>query len=294
MLHRLDLRDEVDVARRDHADERDVDPVQVVDRVAPGRRSAEPAPGRTRSAAATSLVAPPIVGRPYRQAVSEAHGRGETSRDADELLDLRDDVVDLEVGRVDQLRVRRRLHPSLVRLVAAAEVGGERVGADVGTLRLPPARADRRVGLEVDLHLGRRARRRCRCRGPRSRCSRAPASSRCRSRITSRTAAWRATTDTIRSMRDCRIAGGDVDAGDEHAALVVERDRASPRELADRLRVAERQPLAQREPRERAVHRARVEVAEAEPLRELGGRRCSCRLPPVRRWPRSSLHELVD
>ena len=41
------------------------------------------------------------------------------------------------------------------------------------------------------------------------------------------------------------------------------------RELAERRAVAEREPLAQREPGERAVHRPGVEVAEAEPLREL-------------------------
>ena len=34
------------------------------------------------------------------------------------------------------------------------QVGCKRVGADVGTLGLSPARTNRRVGLQVDLHLG--------------------------------------------------------------------------------------------------------------------------------------------
>src|SRR4051794_31840094 len=73
---------------------------------------------------------------------------------ADEVLDLRDDVVDLEVGRVDPLRVGCRLHAHAVRLVAQLEVGRERIGADVGALGLAPASAHGGVGHEIDLHGG--------------------------------------------------------------------------------------------------------------------------------------------
>ncbi len=47
-----------------------------------------------------------------------------------------------------------RLHSLAVELVACAQVGRERVGADVGTLRLAATRADVGIGLQVDLHLG--------------------------------------------------------------------------------------------------------------------------------------------
>ena len=73
---------------------------------------------------------------------------------ADQLLDARDDVVDLEVCRVDQLRVLGGLHARPVRRVARPEIGRERVGADVGPLGLAPRGANRRIGLQVDLHLG--------------------------------------------------------------------------------------------------------------------------------------------
>src|SRR5205823_4541007 len=59
-----------------------------------------------------------------------------------------------------------------------------------------------------------------------------------------------------------------VDARDPYAPLAVERDGIRARELAERRPVPRRQPPLQREPGERAVHRARVEVAEAEPLRQ--------------------------
>ena len=49
---------------------------------------------------------------------------------------------------------------------------------------------------------------------------------------------------------------------------VVERDRMLARERLEPWPVVERNALVQREPRERAVHRAGVEVAEAEPRGE--------------------------
>src|SRR5438270_503196 len=76
-----------------------------------------------------------------------------SSTGGDELLDPVDDLLRLEVGRVDLDGVRGRLHPFRVALVAQAQVGGERVGADVGTLRLAPGGPDGRVGDEVDLHV---------------------------------------------------------------------------------------------------------------------------------------------
>ena len=47
---------------------------------------------------------------------------------------LVDDLVDREVRRVDQLGVLGGLHPRGVALVAGAQVGGERVGAELGPL----------------------------------------------------------------------------------------------------------------------------------------------------------------
>ena len=68
-----------------------------------------------------------------------------------------------------------------------------------------------------------------------------------------------------------------VRARDEHAAVFVERDRASPCEPAQWLALGQRQPLAHREPGQRAVHRAGIEVAEAEPLRQKAGDRALAR-----------------
>src|SRR5207244_1440946 len=67
--------------------------------------------------------------------------------------------------------------------------------------------------------------------------------------------------------------GGHVGARDPHPALLIEGDRVLVRELAKARAVGERQAALQREPGERAVHRTRVQVAEAEPLRELLGDR---------------------
>ena len=61
---------------------------------------------------------------------------------------------------------------------------------------------------------------------------------------------------------------GDVGAGDEDAAVALEGDRVLARELAEALAVGEVEGALQRKPRERAVHRAGVEVAEPEALGE--------------------------
>ena len=71
-----------------------------------------------------------------------------------ELFDPRHDVVDLEVGRVDLLRVGGRLHPYGVTLVAQPKIGRERVATDVRALGLAASCARARVGVEVDLDLG--------------------------------------------------------------------------------------------------------------------------------------------
>ena len=72
---------------------------------------------------------------------------------------------------------------------------------------------------------------------------------------------------------DLRLAnaGRHVLAGDRDPARVAERDRMSLRERLERRPVVERDALVQREPRERAVHRAGVEVVEPEPLGEPPG-----------------------
>ena len=54
-------------------------------------------------------------------------------------------------------RVLGRLHPGAVAVVAGAQVGGERVGADVGTLGLASLLAHAAVGDEIDLHVRVRA-----------------------------------------------------------------------------------------------------------------------------------------
>ncbi len=69
---------------------------------------------------------------------------------------------------------------------------------------------------------------------------------------------------------DLRLADrrGHVGAVDPHAIVVVEPHGLLLRELRERVGVAELEAALHREPRERAVHRAGVEVAEAEPLGE--------------------------
>src|SRR5439155_24307799 len=91
---------------------------------------------------------------------------------------------------------------------------------------------------------------------------------------------------------DPRLADGrrHVGAGDEDTADRVERDGIAERERAERLRLAARQPFVQREPRQGAVHRPRVEVAEAETLGELAR---DCALAGSRRSVDGNDHRLV-
>ncbi len=109
--------------------------------------------------------------------------------------------------RVDLDRVRRRGACSRRRARRGAAGRSASASAPMpGALGVPARARGRRVGDELDLHLGVRARRRCRCRGPRSPTSPAWPSSRWRSRITSRTSGWRATTGTAASISGSRIA----------------------------------------------------------------------------------------
>src|SRR6266700_4265037 len=73
---------------------------------------------------------------------------------ADELLDPADDVLDVELGRVDLHRVGRGHHSLCVALVADAEVGCERVGPDLGALGEPTLGPGLALGVQVDLHIG--------------------------------------------------------------------------------------------------------------------------------------------
>src|SRR5262249_51819231 len=76
---------------------------------------------------------------------------------ADQLLDPADDVLDVQLGRVDPDRVSRRHHPLRVALIPQSEVSGERVGADLGPFGKPPFGADLPLRVQIDLHIGARA-----------------------------------------------------------------------------------------------------------------------------------------
>ena len=160
------------------------------------------------------------------------------------------------------------LHLRGVALVAEPQVGRERVGASPGRSAMPAARALALVGDEVDLHLGARARRRCRCRGPRSR--RRPARrARAGARASPRAPACGAR-PTARPV-DARLADRAPSRRPRRRArAVVRRTRPDARARARRAPSASPSVGAalEREPRQRAVHRAGVEVAEAEPLGE--------------------------
>ena len=110
-----------------------------------------------------------------------------------------------ELGRVDRVRVRGRAHLRRVALVAQAQVGRERVGAEPGPLVGAPAGPLGLVGGEEDLHVGV---------GTDDRADVAAlhdgvpssASARWRSRSTARTSWWRATDETTRSISTVRIS----------------------------------------------------------------------------------------
>src|SRR5206468_12202294 len=68
-----------------------------------------------------------------------------------------DDVLDVEVARVDHLGVFSRLHAGAVAVVTGAEIGREGVGADVRPLGLAPLLAHLPFGDQVDLDVRVRA-----------------------------------------------------------------------------------------------------------------------------------------
>src|SRR5262249_35800204 len=73
---------------------------------------------------------------------------------ANELLDAGDNAFHLELRGVYLACVRSRLHTLGVRRIPLEQVGRERVGADLRTLRLAAAGSDLGIGGEVDLDLG--------------------------------------------------------------------------------------------------------------------------------------------
>ena len=100
--------------------------------------------------------------------------------------------------------------------------------------------------------------------------------------MTSRTSGWRATTGTMRSIRDCRIAEVTSLPAIETRPDVVQIDPVLARELPELLALAEVDPFLHGEPGQRAVHGAGVEVAEAEALREAAcDRAFACPCGPV-------------
>ena len=179
---------------------------------------------------------------------------------------------------------------ALIGFVAELQVGRERVGADLGPLGLA-ARARAPPGRRRDTPSPRRpGRRRCRCRGLRSRRPRSAASSRWRSRITSRTSGWRATTGTIRSTRTWRIAAvTSVPSMNTRPASskVIGYSRASSPSAGPS---PSGSAALEREPGERCGTSPRYRGSGSRAARRARAQRCSCRPRPGRRWRRSTLN----
>src|SRR5262245_7584162 len=190
-----------------------------------------------------------------------------TSDMANELLDEEDDAVDIELRGVDPDGVICGLHAHGIALVAQPEIGGQSVGADVGTLGQAALRPHAPVSREVDLHV--RARRNDRA--------------------------------DVAALHDCVGLGGelplplahhladlrmarhnghravgarmadrrrDVLPRDPYVPRFVELHRVGGGKLAEAFAVLELDLLAQRQPGHGAVHGAGVEVAHAESLGE--------------------------
>ena len=177
------------------------------------------------------------------------------------------DAVDVELGRVDVDRVHGGLHPRGVALVAKAEVGCERVGADVGALRLAAIRTHALVGSEVDLHGGAGGDDRpdvaALHHGVGLRGELALA-------LAHHLPHLRVLRDDGHRPVDPRVADrrGHVLARDRDVALLVELDRVRGRQLPQTLAVLERDVFPQRQPRHGPVHGPGVEVADTQPLGE--------------------------
>src|SRR5262249_24380557 len=186
---------------------------------------------------------------------------------ANELLNTGDDVVDLEVRRVDLHGVCCGAEPRRVALVAATKIGDQRVPADVRTLCLTSTCANSGVRVEIDLHFGGRLDDRADVApldDDVTVCAELPLplahdladSGVCCDH-------WNLSVDTGLANRGRHIGGGDP-----HAFVVVERHGVLHREARELVGAVERNAPVHREPRERAIHRAGVEVAEAESLGE--------------------------
>jgi hypothetical protein len=182
-------------------------------------------------------------------------------------LDPVDDVRDLEVRRVDLGRVGRRLHPGRVALVAEAQVGGERVGPDAGPFGDASLCTLVPIGDEEDLHVGVGRDDGADVAALDHDVAVAPELPLPLPHHLAHGGMarydWHHPVDTSLADR-----GGHVGAGDPHPVVLGEQDGALARELREPFCVAEVEAPVHREPRESPVHRARVEVAEAEPLRE--------------------------
>ena len=185
----------------------------------------------------------------------------------DDLLDPRDDLVDREVGRVDLDRVLGGPHVDGVLLVAEPQVGRERIGADPGPLRRAPGGASPLVRHEVNLYLSLRCHDRADVTPFDDDVALAPERALA---LSHHLAHLRVPRDDRDELVDVRLADRrrDVAAVDEDAAVLVEADRMLGRERSQLVGQVERDAAAPRQPGQRAVHRPRVEVAEAEPLGE--------------------------
>src|SRR6476469_3674308 len=215
----------------------------------------------------------PTFGKPTTATVpasSSATSRRLTR--ADQLFDLRDHVLDVEVGGVDLVRVLGWPHARCVALVAQAEVGCERVGANLGPLGQAAIRAHGTIGVQVDLHRSLRG-------DHGADVAALDHDVAIVGELLLARAHHLAHVLVARDDRDEAVdvglanRGGDVRVGDPDAPLLVEADRRLGRELAELVAVAERHPALAREPRQRPVHRAGVEVAKAQPLGQAPGDR---------------------
>ncbi len=169
--------------------------------------------------------------------------------------------------RVDEDRVHGGLHARRVALVAQAEVGCERVGADVGALRLAAIRAHALVGGEVDLHSGAGGDDRPDVAALHHRVG---LGGELALALAHHRPHLRVLGDDGNRPVDAGIADrqGHILARDGDVAILVELDRVPGRQLPEALPVLERDVLPQRQPRHGSVHGPGVEVADTEPLGE--------------------------
>ena len=182
----------------------------------------------------------------------------------DELLDPRDHLVDVEARSYRSSSASGAVALRERRARREAEVGGERVRADLGPLCLSALCAHPRVGLEVDLHLGL---------GGDDGADVPPfdhgvaIGAELPLAVTIDLAHLGVPRDHRHHAVDPNLADrvGDVGVVDQHPAVGGEDDGLLHGQPAEPRPVAEVEPAAQREPGEAPVHGAGVEVAEPEP-----------------------------